>query len=230
MDWREKCAVVIPCLNEQDTIGPLVHSVKGQVPSVFVVDDCSEDQTGNIAKESGASVLRHDRNLGKGAALNTGWQHALRQGYSWAFSLDGDGQHSADDIPKFIGKVRETSPALVIGNRMGEAHRIPAVRRMVNRWMSRRISKIAGVNLPDSQCGFRLMNLDRWRALRITRTHFEIESEVLLAFVEASLRVDFVPIQVIYRQHRSKIKPFRDTLRWLDWWLDARKLPTRGSL
>ncbi len=81
---------------------------------------------------------------------------------------------------------------------------------------------MAGRFLPDSQCGFRLINLEAWTALRLETEHFEIESEMLLAFVRAGYRVEFVPIQVIGRGPRSHIDPIKDTWRWLRWWRRAR--------
>ena len=95
---------------------------------------------------------------------------------------------------------------------------MPLVRRVVNRWMSKRISTAAGRPLPDTQCGFRLMTLEAWRSLRIQAAHFEIESEVLLAFIAAGYKVEFVPIRVIYKKEQSKIHPVRDTVRWFRWW------------
>jgi dolichol-phosphate mannosyltransferase len=84
--------------------------------------------------------------------------------------------------------------------------------------MSRRLTVTAGRLLPDSQCGFRLMKLSAWAGLKISATHFEIESEVLLAFVRAGLEVEFVPVRAIYKDEQSKIHPVRDAVRWLKWW------------
>ena len=76
--------------------------------------------------------------------------------------------------------------------------------------------------MPDSQCGFRLINLEAWSKLRIRANHFEIESETLLAFIRAGYQVEFVPIRVIYKKEQSKIHPVWDTLRWFKWWIRAR--------
>jgi len=222
MDWQAACAAVIPCLNEEETIAPLVESVRRHVSAVFVVDDGSRDATAERARPAGAIVLRHSTSLGKGAALRAGWLKAREGGYRWALTLDGDGQHSPENIPAFLTCCEHTSARLVVGNRMGQAHRIPFIRRWVNLWMSREISRLAGQSLPDSQCGFRLMNLDDWAELPVRATHFEVESEVLLLFARAGLRIEFVPIEVIYRQERTKIHPWRDTLRWLSWRREAR--------
>jgi Glycosyl transferase family 2 len=223
MNWPEQCAVVIPCLNEERTIGPLVAAVRRRLPTVFVVDDGSSDRTARLAAEAGAEVLRHEKTRGKGAALQTGWRRSYERGFQWALSMDGDGQHSPDDISSFLNSAGRTMTQLTIGNRMNHAGRMPWLRRCVNRWMSRRISIVAGQPLPDSQCGFRLMNLEAWATLPISALHFEIESDVLLAFAARNCRIEFVPVRVIYKNGRSKIDPLRDTVRWLRWWHKARR-------
>jgi glycosyltransferase involved in cell wall biosynthesis len=224
MDWKAECAAVIPCLNEASTIGDVVLSVREHLPNVFVVDDGSGDGSGCAAQKAGATVLRHDSVRGKGAALTTGWATMRQNGFKWALTLDGDGQHSAADIPVFIEGAENRPVALVVGNRMESAARMPFVRRYVNRWMSSQLATLAGQPLPDSQCGFRLMNLNSWSRLTIETTHFEIESEVLLAFIAAGERVAFVPIRVIYGREMSKIHPVRDTLRWFRWKRRAKRM------
>ncbi len=217
MDWQSKCAAVIPCLNEASTIASVVEGVRRYLPTILVIDDGSSDRTAALAREAGAEVLHHAATLGKGAALRTGWTQAHERGFAWAFSLDGDGQHAPEHIPAFFQCAEQTPAALVSGDRMADANHMPWGRRIVNRWMSRRLSRSAGQFLPDSQCGFRLMNLAAWAAMSLRTSHFEIESEVILAFVRAGLKVEFVPVRAIYTSRQSKIHPGRDALRWLRW-------------
>ena len=106
---------------------------------------------------------------------------------------------------------------------MHAAEKMPRLRRFVNRWMSARISKLAERPLPDSQCGFRLINLDALARMTIATAHFEIESEVLLMFARAGREIQFVPIQVIYKREQSKIHPWRDSVRWFRWWRQTRR-------
>jgi glycosyltransferase involved in cell wall biosynthesis len=212
------CGVVIPCLDEGAVIGSLVEQVRRHVPTVFVVDDGSRDNTAAAASAAGAEVLRHSSTSGKGAALATGLTAAAEKGFAWGITMDGDGQHSPDDIPAFLARAEETGARLVVGNRMHQAQAIPWLRRLVNRWMSRRLSKRAGVTLPDSQCGFRLLDLKAWAGLRLTTRHFEVESETLIAFVMAGHRIEFVPIRVIGRGAKSHIHPIIDSVRWWRWW------------
>jgi glycosyltransferase involved in cell wall biosynthesis len=218
VDWRTECIAVVPCLNEAAAIGPLVAALRDQVCSVLVVDDGSVDGTRQEAEAAGAEVLRFGRTRGKGAALQAGWQAARQRGFPWALTLDGDGQHAPSDTSRFFECAEQTSAALIVGNRMADSVRMPWTRLAANRWMSRRISRLAGRPLPDSQCGFRLLRLDLLAALPITAEHFEIESDTLLAFLRAGHRVEFVPIQAIYKQEQSKIHLWCDLIRWLRWW------------
>ena len=212
------CAAVIPCFNESACIGDLVPALRRYLPAVFVVDDGSTDGTGNIARAAGAIVVRHDRNLGKGAALQTGLAHAQKDGFEWAVTLDGDGQHAPKDLSALFQCAQNTNALLVIGNRMHDARKMSRLRGYVNRWMSRQLSRRAGRRLPDTQSGFRLIHLQTWAAMALEAERFEVESETLMAFLAAGRRVEFVPIQVIHSKRNSHIHPVTDTLRWLKWW------------
>ena len=222
MNWPARCAAVIPCRDEETSIAWLVREVRQYLPLVVVVDDNSGDETAARAAEAGAQVIRRSVNPGKGAAIKAGVVAALAQNCAWVLTLDGDGQHGPEDIPAFLRRAEESGAPLIVGNRMHRAEDLPWLRRRVNRWMSRRISQIAGRSLPDSQCGFRLINLKAWTGLRLETDHFEIESEMLLAFVQAGYQVEFVPIQVIGKGGRSRIHPVTDSWRWLKWWKRVR--------
>jgi glycosyltransferase involved in cell wall biosynthesis len=216
------CAAVIPCLNESASITALVVGARRRLVAVFVVDDGSADDTARLAANAGATVLRHEKNFGKGAALHTGLTRALESGFEWAVTLDGDGQHAPDDLPALWSLREKTGATLLIGNRMGDAQKMPWLRRGVNRAMSRLLSRRAGKNLPDTQSGFRLIHLPTWAALPLRAKRFEVESEMLLAFLAAGERVEFVPVQVRCSGRGSHIRPLADTLRWLRWWKQFR--------
>jgi hypothetical protein len=131
--------------------------------------------------------------------------------------MDGDGQHAPGDIPKFRRAFDENAGDLVVGNRMADPRGMPAIRQVVNRWMSARLSAWCGLHFPDSQCGFRLVNLAAWRNFRFRAEHFEIESELLVRFAMAGCRIEFVPVSTRYGNEVSRIRPLPDTLRWLRW-------------
>lgn len=217
MDWKQNCVAIIPCFNEADRIGAVVAGVLRHLPNVLVVDDGSTDATADGARRAGAGVLRLPRNSGKGAALQAGWRHAQEHGFTWVLMLDGDGQHATADIPQFFAHAEATASPLLIGNRMNHAAAMPWLRRLVNRWMSRRISRLTGVELPDSQCGFRLAHLETLLELPIQANRFEIESAMLVGFCRAGFRVEFVRVRTIYENEGSHIHPVTDTWRWLRW-------------
>ncbi len=217
----EKYVVVMPCLNEAAEIFSLVSEIRTLALEVIVIDDGSTDETGRLAARAGAVVLRHESPQGKGASLNDGLRYAREKGFQRALAMDGDGQHAPSDIVQFLS-VGE-SAALVIGNRMAHPAAMPRVRRFVNRWMSQRLSGITGKNLPDTQCGFRSIDLEAWSRCTLQTAHFEVESELLLAFIAAGHAVEFVPIQVIYKNEQSKIHPVRDTFRWWRWLRTAKR-------
>lgn len=223
VDWKNSCAVVIPCLNEAKGVGEVITAVRQLLPNVLVVDDGSTDDTAAIAQNASASVLRHEQPCGKGAALRDGWAEAQRRGFSWALSMDGDGQHAPADLPRFLERASRGDVALVSGNRMGDTAGMPFVRRCTNRFMSACLSRVAGAALPDSQCGYRLMRLEPWSRLPVNTCSFEIESEILVQFARADLGIAFVPITVIYGDERSKIRPLRDSVRWFRWLASVRR-------
>src|SRR5688572_1752862 len=157
-----RCIAVIPCLNEERTISSVVAGVLRHLPAALVVNDGSTDRTSDRAKNAGAIVVERSENGGKGIALTEGLQRAQALGFHWALALDGDGQHSPDDIAQFLTRTDETGAAMVIGDRMRHPDRMPWIRYRVNLWMSTRLSAYCGCALPDSQCGFRLLELERW--------------------------------------------------------------------
>lgn len=220
---RGNTVAVIPCLDEADAIGDVVRRLAPFVRETLVVDDGSVDDTSRAAAGAGAQVLRHERPLGKGAALATGWNAAATNPHTaWILLLDGDGQHAPEDSPALFAAAARDQADLVIGNRMPQAHAMPWLRRQTNLWMSRRISRLAAVHIPDSQCGFRLVRLHALQRVPLRSRHFEIESEMAVAFARAGLRIASAPVSVRYAAERSKIAPLRDTLRWLQWYRDAR--------
>jgi glycosyltransferase involved in cell wall biosynthesis len=222
MDWKLQCVAVVPCFNEAARVGDVVAGIRGYLTKVIVVDDGSTDPTAENARSAGAEVVRRPANSGKGAALRAGWQRAAELGFAWALMLDGDGQHAADDIPKFFDRAERTGAPLIVGHRMDNCGAMPWLRRKANRWMSKRLSRLTGERLPDSQCGFRLARLETLLRLPLRANRFEIESEMLVAFVSAGERVEFVPAQVIRESRASRINPVMDTWRWLRWRLAQR--------
>lgn len=217
MNWPQQCLAVLPCFNEVQGLTALLPELQKHLPHILVVDDGSTDDTQAVACKLGAKILPLAQNQGKGYALRQGLESAKQLGYRWALVMDGDGQHSAADIPAFFAQAERTHPDLLIGNRMTHCTAMPFVRRWTNRYLSYRISNLVGQSLPDTQCGFRLIRLDALNGLSLQTTGFEIESELLVQMALAQRRIGFVPITTIYKGEQSKIHPLRDSLRWFRW-------------
>ena len=208
-------AALIPAYREAARIAPVIRGVRKHVGAVLVVDDGSEDDTAAVAREAGAEVVRHEINRGKGAAIKTGLNLLAQRGFDWIVLLDGDGQHSPEDVPALLAARHPGRPPLVLGNRMGDTATMPAVRRMVNRAMSAAIGGLCGQHIPDTQCGFRLVAAEVVPLLQCPSDRFDYESEMLFALSRAGHRIRSVPVQTLYGGEKSKIHPVRDTVRFL---------------
>jgi glycosyltransferase involved in cell wall biosynthesis len=179
------------------------------------VDDGSSDETTNEAREAGAIVVPHERNMGKGVALQTGFRHVMESGYSCVVTMDGDGQHAPEDLPGFLDVYHESGARVVVGNRMSDPRTMPWVRRLTNRFMSWLLSRRMGQRVPDTQNGYRLYGRDVLPILLATVSGgFAAESEVLLDLAEAGERIASAPTRIIYRDERSKIRPVQDTIKF----------------
>lgn len=212
------CAI-LPAFNEERRVGEVVREVRGMGVDVAVVDDGSTDGTAAAAREAGAVVLEHIRNRGKGMALFTGFEWAREEGYELALTMDADGQHAASDIPAFLAAWRRTRAGVIVGDRTGEAAKMPRGRRAVDRWMARSLSKLTRQWVPDTQCGFRLYHRSAFPPEAPARgdRRFAAESTELLRLAMAGVRIGSVPVQTIYAGERSKIRPVWDALRY--WWM-----------
>lgn len=206
--------VLIPAYNEGSRIGPVIEEVKRFCSNVIVVDDGSADNTADVARDAGADVLIQPENMGKGAALNRGFQYAREKGFEYVITMDGDGQHAADDIPGFIDTYRRSGVPVVIGNRMSNTGSMPLIRRLTNLFMSWLLSRKMGQWVPDTQNGFRLYRTDVIPEMRVGTQGFAAESEILLELAASDVRIGSTPIKVIYSDEKSKINPIRDTWRF----------------
>jgi glycosyltransferase involved in cell wall biosynthesis len=205
--------VVIPAFNSADTIGALVRGVKQHELPVVVVNDGSTDQTAPIASQEGAVVISHLRNEGKGRALRTGFEYALRAQYDGVITMDSDGQHDPAEIPSLIHAGERQHAGLVIGNRMATST-MPLVRRWVNRLLSWIVSAVARQPMPDTQSGFRLIRKEVLTSIPLRATGFDIETELLLAAAKRRWKTIFVAVHTTYDNHTSHIRPLRDGLRF----------------
>lgn len=210
-----RTCVVIPTYNESKTIAGLIQQVRSLGFEVVVIDDGSSDNTADIAATCKAQVLRNVKNLGKGAALAKGYNFAVAQGFDAVISMDGDGQHSCDDLAVFIRKAESSNCGVIVGNRMAITKQMPWLRVITNRFMSQLISKITGQYIPDTQCGFRLVKSEVLQKIILSTSKYETESEILIQAARLGFKIESVPVRTIYSGQKSRINPFVDTLRFL---------------
>lgn len=206
-----KVLALIPALNAERTLPKIVEETRRQVEPVIVIDDGSSDRTGDVARAAGATVLRHEVNRGKGAALKTGFAWALENGYDGVITLDADGQHLPSEIPKFLAARGD----LIIGGRDHLFQHMLPRRRNANRFSAWCISKCAGVRVPDSQSGFRFYSAELLRALQLRADGFDMESEVIVRAGRRGFRILTIPIDLGFVDgiSTSHYKPLKDTLR-----------------
>lgn len=210
-----KVCVIVPAYREERRIGDVVRGLKQRELNVVVVDDGSDDQTEQAAREAGATVVRHERNRGKGAALNTGFQWAREHGYEAVITMDADGQHLPDEALKFVEAYRRTGIPVLVGNRMWNPAGMPLVRRWTNRFMSFLLSRMMKQYVPDTQCGFRLYRCNVLPVVVGETERFDAESEILLHIAAHGIQIGSVRISTVYGDERSKIRPVSDTIRFL---------------
>jgi uncharacterized protein (DUF2062 family) len=207
-----KACVVIPCYNHAVTVATVVHSALAY-GDVIVVDDGSTEQLPDL---SGARVIRFEKNLGKGAALRAGFAAAQAAGCTHAITMDADGQHVAEDIAHFLELAERLPEALGVGVRDFVAAGAPKGRRRTNAFSNFWFRVETGLQLTDTQCGFRCYPLALVNRLRIRSERYAFELEALVRAAWSGARLVPVAVQCSYRPEqvrRSHFRPLVDTLR-----------------
>src|SRR5213082_1131334 len=145
-------AAVIPAYQEQKHVGEVAQRARTQLEHVLVVDDGSTDATADRARAAGVDVVIHPQNRGKGETIKTGLRYWFDRQLEFVVILDADGQHRPEEIDRCISAATESR--FLVGNRMNDVPKMPFVRQAVNRYMSNKISRVCGQQIPDTQCGF----------------------------------------------------------------------------
>ena len=211
-------AVVIPAHNEARTIRAVVAGALQHLSLVIVVDDASTDGTADLLEGLPVIVLRNAQNRGKAASLLRGADEAIERGASAIVTLDGDGQHSPDDIPLLLKAHRAMPGSIVIGARLHHRDRIPPSRYWANRVANFWISLASGYRIADTQSGFRIYPARLLQAANVRSDRsrsFVFESEILIEAARRGIVASFVPINVVYsdRGRASYFRPVVDIAR-----------------
>lgn len=197
---------IIPALNEKNNISAVVRSVMPCVTTVIVVDDGSRDDTGKLAQEAGASVLRHFINRGQGAALLTGTEYAISQGADIIIHFDADGQFLPQDIATVTKPIIDGEAEIVFGSRfLDNTTKMPFIKKRVIMPLARLVNRLfLGVELTDPQSGFRAFSRKAYQRLAWQQAGMAHASEILALSIRSGLPIREVPITVIYHQFGQK--------------------------
>ena len=197
----ERVSVIIPSFNVEKSLHEVVKRIPKNVFEVIIVDDGSTDGTGIVAKKTGAKVLTHEINCGKGRAMRTGINEA--KGDIIVF-LDADLQHMPEDIDKLIKPIRMGEIDITVGSRLlGDISSMPLVRKFSNKISSALIRLFFGVNIKDTQSGYRAIKKEFLKKMDLESERYNIETEILYYVGKLRMKVKEVPIKTIYGDEKS---------------------------
>ncbi len=212
-----KVAIVIPVYNHGTRISDVVRKASVLDYPVFVVDDGSTDNTAEILSSmKNITVLTHQHNLGKGAALRTGFK-AAQKNCDWAITLDADGQHKPEDVKNLLERVTSNQRPIIIGTRQGmDGGHVPWTSKFGRKFSNFWVWVSGGPLVSDSQSGFRLYPLPEAFDLAVRARRFQFEVEILVKAHQHGILILEAPVQVIYQKGAERIShfhPWKDFLR-----------------
>ena len=203
----DKVSIVIPALNEEAAVGKVVQSLIERFPEaeIIVIDDGSDDNTGQVSSEAGARVIRHDKSYGYGAGLRTGTMASTRE---YVLFCDADGQHSTEDVGRLIAECTDGCD-MVIGKRSKGSHisflRAPG--KFVLRWFA---NYLAGQQIPDFNSGLRIIKKDiLLKYLHLMPMGFSFSTTSTFAFLKSHHRIKWIPITVKKRVGKSTVRQWK---------------------
>jgi len=217
----KKIALLIPAYNEEKHIDKVIKNCAIYHMDIIVVDDGSIDKTNDIIKRIKASgqyqliILKHKKNQGKGAALQTGFKYIIEKKYKGVITLDADAQHETLEINDFLTQIRKEQPDLIIGSRLQNHQGMPRIRFLTNLFTSWTISLFAGKRIDDTQSGFRYISSHLLKNIELRTKNFDTESEIILKAAWLGLKIKNIPISTIYHPDAvSKVNPFIDAFKF----------------
>ena len=198
----------IPAFNEEKTIADIVKKSLGYTEKVIVCDDGSTDSTAEIARKNGAIVIKHEKNQGYGAAITSLFERARQENADIMITLDGDGQHSPDQIPILTDTMTEHNVDVVIGSRfLDKKLNSPGYRKRGIKIITSTLNYGTDFKVTDSQSGFRAYSTRAINAIHPTEDGMSVSTEILLKISNKGLSIAEVPISVSYDTTKSKQNP-----------------------
>lgn len=214
---KGRLCVIIPTYNNAGTLAAVIEDVARYTRSIIVVNDGSTDNTEIIAHlYPFVQYVGYTNNVGKGWALRKGFEKAISLGYDYAITIDSDGQHFAKDIPLFVEKLEKSDNAIIIGARNLNQENMPGKNTFGNRFSNFWFKVETGINMPDTQSGYRLYPVKHFKNTRFFTRKYEFEIEVLVRAAWKGLKIESVPISVYYAPKDERVthfRPFKDFFR-----------------
>lgn len=205
---------LIPAYGEEKSIGNVIKETLKYVDKVVVIDDGSKDRTVKIANDLGATVLRHSKNMGVGAAMRTGIDYAKKVKPDLLVALDADGQHNPNDIPRLIKPILSGEADFVIGSRMLENDKqMPFIKLVGNKILNLIVSIFIKRMISDSQSGFRALNQESIMALNLEGDKTYVQ-EMIIELSLKGKKIKEVPIETNHRNH-GKSKVTSNTIEYI---------------
>lgn len=212
------CCVLIPTYNNEKTLKQVVLGVLNYTSNVILVNDGSTDSTKDIIKEfqTHIHIEQFEKNIGKGKALRHGFKVAKNLGYRYAISIDSDGQHLPEDLINFLEKIEDEPDALIVGARNMDQSSVPGKSSFGHKFSNFWFRLQTGINLPDTQSGYRLYPIQLLADTLYFTNKFEFEIEVIVRAAWKKINVTSVPVKVIYQTGEDRVthfRPFNDFTR-----------------
>jgi len=209
-----KLLVIIPTYNNEKTIGQIIRDVHEFTKDILVVDDGCTDGTGAILVDikkvfPELQILKNKNNMGKGASLRSAFKKGYEMGMHYGITIDSDGQHFAVDMPLFVKKIIDHPGALIVGERNMTGSDIPSKSSFGHKFSNFWFRFETGIDLPDTQSGFRLYPLDVLSRINLFTTKYEMEIEILVRCAWRGVPILSVPIKVFYEPKETRVSHFR---------------------
>lgn len=189
--------IIIAAYNESKHISNVLKEIKKSYGNIIVVDDGSKDNTFEVSKKERVIVLKHIVNLGKGAAMKTGCDYAIKNNADILVLVDADGQHEPKEIPEFLKKIKEKD--IVFGYRTFNK-KMPKILSFGNKFINFVTKLLYGLNLKDTQCGYRAFTARAYKKIRWQSLDYSMESEMIANAGKHHLKYAQVPIATIYSE------------------------------
>ena len=203
--------IIIPVYDNESTIMQVIDAAARYVNNIIVVNDGSTDGTEHLIMNNihDVKIISYINNRGKGYALKQGFKYAEKNGFSHALTLDADGQHYADDIPKFLAANKSYPDNIIVGSRNLQNENMPAGNTFANKFSNFWFHLQTLHKLPDTQSGYRLYPLDKIKNIRLLCNRYDFEIEILVKSAWRGIGITPIPVNVYYAPENERISHFK---------------------